>query len=164
MSSINQFLANFQHGFRSNLFRVNVQNLPGKMQFVCKASNLPGKEIAPVEAYFMNKVVKLRGDVTFPDWTTTIILDNDFSVKNEVEAWMERIQSNADVNGANVSSAYLGVGRVEALASDGNTVLAAYEIFNMFPMSMAQVDLSWDNRDTLTEFEVTWAYSHWQRV
>jgi hypothetical protein len=52
---------------------------------------------------------------------------------------------------------------VEQLNKD-DSVLARYEFFNMFPQNIGGIELNMGTADEVETFEVSFDYSHWERV
>ena len=160
-------------GARSNLFEVRMTDLPDfvddwpseTFQFMCKAAALPASNIAAIDVPFRGRIFKVAGDRTIDTWTITIINDEDFRIRNAMEAWMDGIAKLSNNLGATNPSAYmrnatvfqLGRGanpRSENADGDRNAVLAEYEFIDMFPTNISQIDLSYDSSDTIEEFTV----------
>jgi len=160
-------------GARPNLFEVRMTDLPDfvddwpseTFQFMCKAAALPASNIAPIDVPFRGRIFKVAGDRTIDTWTITIINDEDFRIRNAMEAWMNGIAKLSNNLGATNPSAYmrnatvfqLGRGanpRSENADGDRNAVLAEYEFIDMFPTNISQIDLSYDSSDTIEEFTV----------
>ena len=160
-------------GARPNLFEVRMTDLPDfvddwpseTFQFMCKAAALPASNIAAIDVPFRGRIFKVAGDRTIDTWTITIINDEDFRIRNAMEAWMDRIAKLSNNLGATNPSAYmrnatvfqLGRGanpRSENADGDRNAVLAEYEFIDMFPTNISQIDLSYDSSDTIEEFTV----------
>ena len=160
-------------GARPNLFEVRMTDLPDfvddwpseTFQFMCKAAALPASNIAPIDVPFRGRIFKVAGDRTIDTWTITIINDEDFRIRNAMEAWMDGIAKLSNNLGATNPSAYmrnatvfqLGRGATpRSVNSDGerNAVLAEYEFIDIFPTNISQIDLSYDSSDTIEEFTV----------
>ena len=160
-------------GARPNLFEVRMTDLPDfvddwpseTFQFMCKAAALPASNIAPIDVPFRGRIFKVAGDRTIDTWTITIINDEDFRIRNAMEAWMDGIAKLSNNLGATNPSAYmrnatvfqLGRGanpRSENADGDRNAVLAEYKFIDMFPTNISQIDLSYDSSDTIEEFTV----------
>ena len=45
-----------------------------------------------------------------------------------------------------------------------DSIIATYELYNMYPQTVAQIDLSYDTADEIQTFDVTFSYSHWERT
>ena len=74
-------------GARPNLFAVTLTfpllvdngTVSGqKVTFMAKAAQLPGSTVGTVPVYYFGRELKFPGNRTFPDWTITIINDEDF--------------------------------------------------------------------------------------
>ena len=174
----NKTLTNFRSkliggGARPNLFEVAIPTFPpgitgwdaANFQFMCKAAQLPGQTIGAIEVPFRGRTFKVAGDRTIDPWTVTIINDEDFKYRTAFEKWTERI-AKLDTNiGATSPAAYMQIadvyqlGRGSRASSTDNTgsanaVLKEYEFIDIFPTSVAPIDLSYDSGDTIEEFTV----------
>ena len=173
----NKTLTNFRSkliggGARPNLFEVEITTLPGAIawnannfKFMCKAAQLPGQTIASIDVPFRGRTFKVAGDRTIDAWTVTIINDENFEYRNAFESWTELI-AKLDTNiGATLPDAYMRnakvyqLGRGSRASSTDNTgtenvVLKEYEFIDIFPTSVAPIDLSYDSGDTIEEFTV----------
>ena len=160
-------------GARPNLFEVRMTDLPDfvddwpseTFQFMCKAAALPASNIAAIDVPFRGRIFKVAGDRTIDTWTITVINDEDFRIRNAMEAWMDGIAKLSNNLGATNPSAYmrnatvfqLGRGATpRSVNSDGerNAVLAEYKFIDIFPTNISQIDLSYDSSDTIEEFTV----------
>jgi hypothetical protein len=159
-------------GARSNLFEVELTTFPGgipwdatNFKFMCKAAQLPAQNIAAIEVPFRGRTFKVAGDRTIDPWTVTIINDEGFILRNAFEAWSELI-AKLDTNiGATDPSAYMTNAKVYQLgrgstpssqnnSGSANAVLKEYEFIDIFPTSVAAIDLSYDNANAIEEFTV----------
>ena len=93
----------------------------------------------------------------------TIINDNEFSARTALEQWQQEIQGHGTSTGLATTDYLLSRAFVEQLGKD-DAVLARYEFFNIFPTELGTIALSYETVDALEDFEVTFAYSHWERV
>lgn len=166
MSCISDFVNRFQHGARANLFRVEI---PGRLsedaKFYIKGAQIPAKSIARVDMRYMNNIIPVAGETaTFEDWTVTVINDVNYGIRSELEQWMDAIKTNDRTLGANNQTEYFSIANVTQVLPDGNDSAITYELHNIWPSNLAQIDLSYDSQDTVQEYSVTFTYSHWQRV
>jgi len=156
-------------GARPNLFHV-VLPFPAaaragiattKLTFTCKAAQLPGADIAPIEVPYFGRAIKLAGTRTFAEWTTTVIQDEDFSVHNAINRWMNSINTH-ETNVREAGTApndYQTTADVIHFGKDG-VEIKTVKLINMWPSSIAPIDLAWDNNE-LEEFQCTWTYDYW---
>ena len=154
-------------GARGNLFEV-IMPFPGisnpgdaatKFTFMCKAASIPSSDIAPVEVPYFGRNIKLAGNRTFAEWSTTVINDEDFSIHSAMVNWMDRIRAHTE----NIQSGTVNDYQVDALVnqySKDGQVIKTINFVNMWPNSLAGIDLAWDG-EGIEEFAVTWQYDYW---
>ena len=169
--SVQDFRANLTGGgARPNLFEVVVpfpsivadgSTAAQKMTFMCKTAQLPGSDIGQVLVPYFGRVIKLAGNRTFAEWSTTIIMDEDFAVHGGLTNWMNGINSHAGNERTMSSSDYQVDASVRQYTKDGD-IAKEITMINCWPSSVAPVDLGWDANDTIVDFAVTWQYDYWQ--
>ena len=158
-------------GARPNLFEVimpfpaiaNPGAATTKMSFTCKGAQMPGSDLGMIEVPYFGRTIKIAGNRTFAEWSTTIINDEDFAVYNAVQSWMNAINSHeTNVRGAGTSPTdYQATADVVHYGKAGDEIKKV-TIVNMWPSSLAPIDLAWETNDTLEEFTCTWQYDYWQ--
>jgi hypothetical protein len=164
MATIDQFKAQLIGGGpRANRFKVFIPRAGNKIEFLCKAANIPAGTLGEVVVPFRGHNLKLAGERTFEDWQITVINDVEFSVRSGLEAWQEEIQAMDSGEGSTSTDYLISRAFVEQLNKD-DSVLARYEFFNMFPKNIGALELSYDTVDALEEFTVDFTFSHWERV
>ena len=164
MATIDQFKAQLIGGGpRANRFKVFIPRAGNKIEFLCKAANIPAGTLGEVVVPFRGHNLKLAGERTFEDWQITVINDVEFSVRSGLEAWQEEIQAMDSGVGSTSTDYLISRAFVEQLNKD-DSVLARYEFFNMFPKNIGAIELSYDTVDALEEFTVDFTFSHWERV
>ena len=110
---------------------------------------------------FRGRNVYIAGDREFETWSTTFINDTTFNVRNAIERWSNGINDLAENTGVTSATDYQADLFVDQLDRD-DTVLKTYILRACFPLSIAQIDLSYDTTNALEEFEVTWRYQHFE--
>ena len=182
-------------GARPNLFEVELPSFPeaaggntwrtgdnqeaDTFKFLCKAATLPASNITPVEIPFRGRILKVAGDRTFETWSTTIINDENFLIRNAFETWMQGISKNSNATGASNPSAYMTYALVHQLgrgadqgrsstgasaAVDGSAIapLKTYTFFDIFPTTISAIDLSYENTDAIEEYSVEFQVQYWE--
>ena len=173
-------------GTRPNLFEVSIPTFPsaiseawsagddsenGIFKFLCKASVLPASNLGSIEIPFRGRTLKVAGDRTFDDWTVTIINDEDFKLRTAFERWSNVMSRLDDATGVTNPTSYMTDGYVQQLGrgdSAGATcneggessVLRTYKFFDVFPITVGEIALSYDTTDALEEFDVTFRYQY----
>ena len=134
-----------------------------KMTFTCKGAQLPGSDIGFVEVPYFGRTIKLAGNRVFPEWTTSIINDEDFSVYNAIQTWMNSINSHeGNIRGAGGAPGdYQATADVIHYGKNGDEI-KRITIANMWPSSLPPIALDWSTNDTLEEYTCTWQYDFWQ--
>ena len=185
-------------GARPNLFEVRLDNLPdsvknsvpkvkyGKTEqedfaILCKAANLPASNIASIDVPFRGRTLKVAGDRTIDNWTVTIINDEDFAIRNAMEAWMNGIARLSNNTGSTNPDSYMVDAEVHQLGRgySGNkhskknsdtagdtkvTALKSYKFIDIFPVAVSSIDLSYDSSDTIEEFTVEFAVQSFESL
>jgi hypothetical protein len=173
-------------GARPNLFEVSL-TLPstilkdenyedGKFSILCKSAALPASNVASIDVPFRGRIFKVAGDRTFDVWTVTVINDQDFSIRNTMENWMQAIAQYGDASGFTNPEDYMqnaivkqfrrgrsNVGVDQPFGSDLE-VAARYKFYDIFPTSVSAIDLSYDSSDTIEEFTVEFQVQYWTRT
>ena len=170
--SINNFRAQLVgQGARPNLFEVSVP-FPGaanageagqKMTFMCKGAQIPGADIGMVEVPYFGRNIKLAGNRTFAEWTTTVINDEDFAIWSGMVNWMNGIQGHGENTRSIQGSDYQVDAMVTQYGKEGE-VIKQITMVNCWPSSIPAIELGWDTNDAIEEFAVTWQYDYWQAI
>ncbi len=185
-------------GARPNLFEVSIPDLPDaaknsspkatwgsdeqeNFSIMCKAAQLPASTIASIDVPFRGRTLKVAGDRTIENWNITIINDEDFAIRNAMEAWMNAIAKLSNNTGAVNPSSYmtdayvyqLGRGyssgrfsKANSGTDDGESItpLKSFKFLDIFPVSVSAIDLSYDSGDTIEEFTVEFAVQSFESL
>lgn len=151
-------------GVKPNLFRV-IPSFPygGDVQlssFLIKTAKLPEQVLGEIPVPFRGRVLKIAGDRTFENWDITVIIDGEFTVRDQFEVWSNAINSHEGNIGASSVEEYMADWRVEQLDRGGN-VIKSYTFRNCWPLNVGPVDLSSDSVDTIAEFTVSLSVESW---
>ena len=154
-------------GARPNLFQVTI-NYPGfangdpeLTSFLVEAASLPGSTFGIIPMAFRGRILKLAGDRTFGEWSTTIINDTDFAIRNAIERWMNGINAHAENTGLVNPVDYQADLVIEQLDRDGSTV-KTYNFRGCFPINVSAIDVSYETVDTIEEFTVEFQVQYWE--
>jgi hypothetical protein len=172
--NISEFRSQMQYdGARPNLFEVTMAfpsfSDPGatrKLTFMCKTSQLPGSTVNPIIVPYFGREIKLAGNRTFPEWSITIINDEDFVVRNAFEKWLNGINShrfNLRDGSAGFPEGYTQDAQVTQYGKTGDT-LRRYNFIGSFPTDLSPIDLDWGANDTVEEYTVTLNYQWWEII
>lgn len=156
MPNIAEFVSKFQHGARSNLFRLDIPaKISSDSKFYVKAAQIPGKTINKIEMKYLNNIIPIAGETaTFQDWSITVVNDTDYAIRKQFEAWMDSIKSNLETAGATNQNQYYADGIVTQLLQNGQDSNISYTMKYCFPIDLGTIDLSFDNQDQVQEYTV----------
>ena len=182
MANLTSFKSKIGYGIRPNLFMVQVTDLEDNIgdsdkingsdadfTFLCRSAGIPASTLGTVEVPFRGRVIKLPGDRTFESWTITVMADESMEVRAYFEKWMEKL--NKHENGAGYTADFASTLKVSQLArgtstsdalKDPHSVVRSYDFYNAFPTNIAQIDLSYDNNNTIAEYTVEFQYDWWE--
>jgi len=139
-----------------------------------KAAAIPETSLNEITKSFLGRDFKVPSiDRTFGPWTVTIINDEDYKIRHLFEAWIEYISPGAAIFqaqsgfGDTANQTVFGQMQVHQLkknggeSTTGTEYLGSYYFKDAFPTNVSEISLSWDDKDTIEEFSVTFAYQYW---
>jgi hypothetical protein len=165
-------------GARPTLFRVLIDNpialpgIPGGLRelssFTCQASSIPASVISPINVPYFGRDIKVAGNREFEPWSVNVMNDEDFRVRGIFEAWhsgINTMQSNVQ-QGSGQPSDYKVRAEVQQLAKIGppsqigasTPFIRQYTLEGAFPISIGPIELSWEAKNQIEVFNVTFAY------
>ena len=167
MPTIDDFKGKFVGGgARPNQFEVTltwptaVSSVPDAPFFI-KTASLPGPTIGEVAVEYRGRTLYVAGDRSFEQWSTTVINDETFAIRNAIEQWMNLIHSIRNNTGEPNISNYVADLSVTQYGRAGSAI-KTQTIRNCWPVAISAIELNWDTRDTIETFDVTWRYTDFQ--
>jgi hypothetical protein len=164
--NINEFKSQLTGGgARPTLFQVQILNPVNpeadfKVPFLVKAAGIPASTVGSYTVPYFGREVKYAGDRVFEDWNITVINDEDFSIRNSMEAWSNAINTH-DSNQRALPKDYKSNAIITQFGKDGKA-LRSYVFEGLFPISISQIDVGWENVNTIEEFTVSFQYDLWR--
>jgi len=172
-------------GARPSLFMVTLSfpNLAeidatagARSQFLVQAAELPASIINKVPVPYFGRKIQLAGDRDFIDWRCMVMNDEDWVIRNALEAWHNSINTiisnRLDPRVANIvpqlGNSYKVDGLVTQFAKtgpgdiDGPGSIRTYKLAGMFPIEVEAIRVDWNETNTIETFNVTWAYDWWE--
>lgn len=160
-------------GARPNLFevsmntsRVGIPNIDPELVFKCRAASLPEDNMGIIPVNYFGREIKVAGNRTFPEWTLTVINDEDFAVRNALELWMSGLNSHVrNLRNSAYRSAidYSCDATVTQFGKDGRPI-KKYTFVGAWPTNVSPIDLDWSANDQIEEFQITLAFQWWESV
>ena len=146
---------------RPNLFNVSISKsgAPDTFSFRCESTSIPGKSIATIDDIGSGPSLKIPYDVTYNDIDLNIICSQDMKERKFFEDWMDDI-----VNHQGIMSFYNTYAKgvkltVEQLDENGFIILS-YDLYDVYPISISPMNLSWEETNTYQRFSVTLNYRY----
>lgn len=164
--NINQFKAELVGGgARPTLFQVQITNpidpaADVKIPFLVRSAGIPSSSLGSYEVSYFGRSVKYAGDRTFEDWSVTVINDEDFAIRNALEAWSNAINSH-DSNLRALPQDYKSNALITQFSKDGSP-LRTYVFEGLFPVAIDGIGMDWEARDQIEEYGVTFQYDMWR--
>jgi hypothetical protein len=117
---------------------------------------LPASNVNPTIIQYRGREVKLAGERTFDPWTIT-----SMKLRGIFERWSNLMNNRTDNGGTTVPALYMADLEVEQLDRN-DTEIRLYKVYNSFPITVSEIGLSYGTNDVISEFSVTFQYSHWE--
>ena len=131
--------------------------------FLVKSAALPASNVGVIEVPFRGRKLKVSGDRTFDPWAVTVTNDVSFNLRNTFEKWAEKIQNHNYALGATFLNTYFSSAIVRQLDRDG-TQLRAYRFEGIWPSTVGEIGLDYDNTDSYEEYEVAFNVQYWSAI
>lgn len=144
--------------------------------FLCKAAALPAANIGVIDVPFRGRSLKVAGDRTFDTWTVTILNDVSYDLRGAMERWANFL-SVADSGQGRVNPAdYMADAHIyqlarplhDAASKSANLAdqqissIRGYKMWGLWPSNVSQIDVAYDNNDTISEFTVEFQVQWWE--
>lgn len=147
-------------GYRPSLFDVLIPRSGNNLNFLARASNVPAMTVEPIEVPYFGRTIKLAGNRTYAEWTTTIMMDEDFGVRDALEEWSININSaEPNIREYATQSALKEDAVIRLFSKTGGSAIRTYNLIGLWPQEVGTIELSWDSNDVGT-FDVTWAFDY----
>lgn len=166
MSSIHEFKNKLNGGVRPNRYEI-VVTFPSyaggtdeaiTSKFLVTAASMPGFGTGVIEQKYMGRPLKIPGDRVFDPWNCTIINDGGMTVYKAFEKWQNTISTfDSNLMPLDIGDMYSEV-EIHQLDTKDNRIYSKI-IKLAWPQTVSAYTLGFDSNDTLSTFEVTWAYS-----
>jgi len=168
--NINSMRANLTGGTaRPTLFQVIITNpidttADNITPFMVQSAQLPTFQLGTIEVPYMGRKIKEAGDRTFEPWTVTVINDENFLVRNAMEAWnnaINRLERNIRDTGSANGVSYKSQATVTQFGKTGD-VLRVYQFDGIWPENVAAIPVDWNSTDTYEQFDITFQFDSFE--
>ncbi len=134
------------------------------LQFYAQSAVIPDRTFGEIDFKYYGMTLKLAGNETLSDLTITFINNEEWSVRDFFESWANAIHSRFDSTKSYMNELFNGSSIfVHQLDGYGNTI-ASYQFRNIFPKVVSEMELNMETTDSISTFQVTFAYSHFLNI
>ena len=173
--SIDTFTAKLKAGGAlASLFEAELTTSKGPIQpsaindfnFLCKATTLPGDTIETAAVTYMGRAINIPANRAAATWETTIYNDEGMEIRNNIESWMEQLNSHkTNLRAPNMIQiqSYTGTLKVRTFAKAGTVIPKSYEFIDAWPSAIGDITVDWETNEIQT-YSVTWEFSYWKSV
>ena len=187
---LNEFRNNLQlGGARPSQFEMNINwpsgiSLPAdvagatsQVPFLCQISEIPGSTIGNFTIPYFGRKLHYAGDRIFDSLTITVINDEDFKIRQALEAWMAAVQHHgsalSDYDGGQsaisggtyvADSIVIQYSRNQAATGSGGAAIAKYRFVGMWPSILSPIALNWDSSDQIETYTCQFYYQWWESL
>lgn len=146
-------------GFRPTLFEVEFSKAGQQFSYLCQATQVPAMQVGVIEVPYFGRKIKIAGDRTYAEWSTTVMIDEDFRTRDTIEKWSMDINQGDTNRRVLFNEAYKEDVSIKLYGKAGN-VIRKYNLIGAWPVDVGTVDLDWNTTDTIAIYTVSWAFDY----
>jgi hypothetical protein len=109
---------------------------------------------------YRGRPVHFAGEREFEPWNVEVYNDNDFTVRNAFEAWIDSMQNAESTNGIQSPVLYQ-VDMAVVQLDRADREVKRYEFKDVFPLTVGSIQLDWESNNQIEIFPVTFQYNYW---
>ena len=141
------------------------QSATDDFKFLCKATTLPGDTLDVAEIKYMGRGINIPANRAAVQWTTTVYNDEGMEIRNNIESWMEQLnshKSNLRAKAMTKINSYTGTLKVRTFGKASSTqIMKSYEFIDAWPSAIGEITVDWETNDIQT-YDITWEFSYWR--
>ena len=133
-------------------------------RFLVKVSEIPASTIGNISVPYLGRKLTYPGDRTFEPLTITIINDENFSVRNALERWMETMAYHSTAGSAVPGSLTTGLITTLYLTQYTRNGQPArqYKFVDAWPDALGAISVNWETADSIEEYTCKFQYQWWE--
>ncbi len=133
-----------------------------KFRFTCQATSVPPVIQGDISLPYFGGNIKVAGDTTFPDWSVTVMNDEDFLVRSMFEKWQnakKRFISQVRDPAIVTEKDYKTTMNIIHYGKKGDII----RTYNMtcHPKEVGPIQLAWESQNRIETFDVNFAVDWW---
>jgi len=144
-----------------------------QLKYCVQTAQIPAKTLGAPTMKFHGMELQLPGDYSHDDLTITFLNHWDWSGREFFENWSKLLQDvssyRGQTEGFNTREDAIDMIKdssiiVTQIGESEDQVLARYQFWDVFPKNISEIELNMEQIDTVETFQVTFAYSHSERL
>lgn len=174
---LSQFRANVSDFARPNRFEIQIsppsiykdftQSESNIMSWLAESATIPQRNQGEITLKYHGMELKLPGDYGKENLEITFLNSYGWEGRTFFERWMEtHIQTTKVTNDRRDAQSVIidSFIIVHQLGRKANSPIASYKFNDVFPTNLAAIDLAMSTNDDIEKFNVSFAYSYWERI
>lgn len=149
-------------------------NINKEKYLMIKSAQFPGKYHDVIDFKFKGRNIPLRGQTRYDNtWTCVFYLEESHSLRDMFMMWIESLdqkhnmdsnQPSAVINAQSKNNSQYNTTLTIAQVNfdDDTQVTGSYQLYNVFPKSISQVELDYSDVGRILEYTVEFSYTHFQ--
>jgi len=151
---------------RPSLFQVFLSSPPGIAPilpfgaFLVQSASLPSSQVGTITIPYGGRNIKIAGERSYGDWSTTVMNDEGFIIRNAVENWIDIINQRTTN-----FRAFPGEYKVDLTVtqySKKGPPLKIVKLVGCFPTVVSEIGLDWGSADQIETYSIGWSYDYWE--
>jgi hypothetical protein len=128
--------------------------------FIFNLASLSASTVGTITVPYGGRNIKIAGERQYADWSTTVMNDEGFIIRNAVEQWIEIINQRT-TNFRAFPSEYKTDITVNQYSKKGPP-LKIVKLVGCFPTNISEIALDWGSADQIEEYSINWSYDYWE--
>lgn len=132
-----------------------------ELNTLCRAANLPGRQITTQERRIGMITQKMPYGFAFNDISLTFLLDQNYSIRNYFDTWQRAIVNPGSYELA-YKSEYTRDVVIQQLNHGDDSVIYSIKLLRAFPTTVNAIELGDEQENTLVQLGVELSYTDWE--
>ena len=127
------------------------------------SAKIPNKSIPEIEIKRYGWQLYVSSDHIFETIDVTFLVDENMHIRSIMENWFNTVHNYNDTNKTPFEIYKNTKMFISQLGRQGETI-KTYELYDVIPVSLSEIDLSMENENQIERFTVTFKYSYYHIV
>lgn len=138
------------------------------LSFRCEKAEIPGRTVATIDDTGSGPALKLPYEVNYSDMEITVICSTDMAERDYFENWINKIVYPGGSYRAGLVNYYSNFAKGNKLElsqlGDRGESLITYFLYDVYPIQISPMNLSWEESNTYQRFNVTLNYRYYRHT